>query len=447
LEVCVSVAPVVELPHPLVGGVERIEAALDLMPVEAWGGLEPEVVRSLVERLMRIEARVRGQLVAGTRVLDASGVAKKAGATSTGAMLAKSFGGDRRAADAMVHQGKAMEKAPATETALAEGQIGSAQAAIIAGAVKDLPDGVRPEDRQACEDTLIGDAGRLTLKDLRSRAMRITDQFKPDAEVDETENDTLAKREANAWKRSEFWMIDDGDGTCRGGFRLPEAQADMLKTAIHAICAPKRDHLRDHPGATDTTGTESESVYDRDLDFRTRLGMGCAELCSHLPADRLPANGGLGATLMVRLDLDTLRKGIRAATLSTGTRVSAAQARLMACNLGIIPQVFGGSSVPLDHGHERRLFTRHQKQALAARDGGCTFPGCDRPPEQSEAHHWRQAWANGATTTLDDGVLVCPHHHRVIHNDKWALRQGPDGHIEYRSPGALLWQRNHRWRP
>lgn len=444
-----SAAFVEELPHPLVGGVERLEGALDTMPTAAWGGLEPEVARDLVERLMRVEARVHAQLVAGARALETSGVAKKSGATSTGAMLAKSFGGDRRAADAMVHQGKALGKAPATETALARGQIGPAQASIIAGAVKDLPDDVRPEDRQACEDTLIGDAGRLTLKDLRSRAMRITDQFKPDPEVDKTENDTLAKREANAWKRSEFWMVDDGDGTCRGGFRLPEAQADMLKTAIHAISAPKRDHLRDHPGATkDESGSSAaESVYDRDLDFRTRLGMGFAELCSHLPADRLPANGGLGATLMVRLDLDTLRAGIRAATLSTGTRISAGQARLMACNLGIIPQVFGGKSLPLDHGHEQRLFTRHQKQALAARDGGCTFPGCDRPPEQSEAHHWRQPWADGATTTLDDGVLVCPHHHRTIHNDNWALRQAADGHIEYRPPGTLIWQRNHRWRP
>jgi hypothetical protein len=150
---------------------------------------------------------------------------------------------------------------------------------------------------------------------------------------------------------------------------------------------------------------------------------------------------------MVHLDLDTLTDGIKAATLSTGTRISASQARLMACNLGIIPQVFGGRSVPLDHGHEQRLFTKAQKQALAARDGGCTFPGCDRPPEQTEGHHWRAPWSHGGTTTLDDGVLICPHHHRLVHADGWRLREGPDGHIQYQRPGSDVWRQNHRWRP
>lgn len=178
------------------------------------------------------------------------------------------------------------------------------------------------------------------------------------------------------------------------------------------------------------------------------MDMGFAELCSHLPGHLLPGRSGLGATLLVRLDLDTLINGVKAATLSTGTRISASQARLMACNLGLIPQVFGGKSLPLDHGHEQRLFTKAQKQALAARDHGCTFPGCDRPPEQSEAHHDRKPWALGATTELADGVLICPHHHGLIHSEAWPIRLSPtDGRVEYRAPGSVVWRQNHRWRP
>ncbi|KAA1398257.1 HNH endonuclease signature motif containing protein, partial [Aeromicrobium ginsengisoli] len=243
------------------------------------------------------------------------------------------------------------------------------------------------------------------------------------------------------WRRSEFWMSDDGDGTCRGGFRIPQAQADQLRTAIEAISAPRRDHLHDHtPGA--------ESYYDRDLEHRHRLGMGFAELCDHLPTDKLPGKGGLSATLMVRFDHDTLVHGITPATLSTGTRISASQARLMACNAGLIPQVFNGKPLPLDHGHEQRLFTKTQKQALANRDGGCTFPDCDRPPEWCEAHHWRMRWADGGETRLADGVLICPFHHRTIHDTRWAIRMSPvDGHPEYRPPGSDTWKRNHRWRP
>lgn len=436
-----SVAPVMSLPHPLVGGVEQIEGALDGMPVDGWSGLEPAVLRESAERLMRIEARVTAQLMAVTRALDATGLAKASGASSTGAMLAGSFGGDRRGADGLVNQAKQLDQAPATGDALARGDIGPAQAAIIAGAVAGLPDDTTPEQKQACEDTLIGDAGRFTLKDLRSRSKRITDQFKPEPEVDEIENQTLESQEKDTWRRAEFWMTDDGDGTCRGGFRIPQAQADMLRAAIQAISAPRRDHLHDHTPA-------AESYYDKDLEHRHRLGMGFAELCDHLPTDRLPGKGGLGATLMVRFDYETLVAGIKPATMSTGTRISAGQARQMACRLGMIPQVFNGKSLPLDHGHEQRVFTRTQRQAMENRDGGCTFPGCDRPPGWCEAHHWRMRWADGSDTTLADGVLICPFHHRQVHDNRWTIRMSPaDGHPEYRPPGSDTWKRNHRWRP
>ena len=218
-----------------------------------------------------------------------------------------------------------------------------------------------------------------------------------------------------------------------------------------------------------TAGAGTGSIYDRDLDWSTRMRMGLAEVCSRLPGHLLPGRSGLGATLMVGLDLDTLLGGIKAATLSTGTRISASQARLMAMgprkvahsggeNLGLIPQVLGGKSVPLDHGHEQRYFpplaalaggapTRAQKQALATRDGGCTAPGCDRPPEQCEGHHWRLAWSHGATATLDDGVLICPFHHRRAHDENWQARLGPDGHIQWRRPGHTTWHQNQRYRP
>ena len=436
--VCRSVA---SLPHPLVCGVEAIKDALDQMPTGAWDGLEPATIAQLSEELLRIEARVKAQQVAAARVLDASGFAKSQGASSTGAMLAGAFGGDRRAGDQMVFMGKALESASRTEDALARGEIGPSQAAIIASAIGDLSEETTPEQKQACEDTLIGDAGRFSLKDLRSRSRRITDQFKPAPEVDQIENQTLERQEKDAWRRSEFWMVDNRDGTHRGGFVIPDAQADMLRTAIEAISAPRRDHLHDRTPA-------AESYYDKDLEHRHRLGMGLAELAGHLPGDKLPGKGGLGATLMVRFDYDTLVRGIKPATLSTGTRISAGQARQMACRLGMIPQVFNGKSLPLDHGHEQRVFTKAQKQALDNRDGGCTFPSCDRPPEWCEAHHWRTRWADGSDTTLDDGVLICPFHHRTIHDHGWAIRMSPvDGHPEYQAPGTDTWKRNHRWRP
>lgn len=436
----VTASPLVPLPHPLLCAVEAIEGALDRMQTDAWSGLAPTDVRGLSERLMRAEARLKAHQLAAARALDASGIAKQVGAASTGAMLAGAFGGDRRAGDQLVRIARSLEAAPAVEGALASGQIGESQAAIIASAVAGLPADTTDDQRQACEDTLIGDAGRLTLADLRQRALRITDQFKPVPEVDQLENDALVERERMARKRSEFWMVPNHDGTHRGAFVLPDAQADMLRTAIEAISAPRRDHLHD-------VG-ETDSVFDRDLDHRTRLGLGFAELCGHLPTDQLPGRGGLGATLLVKLDYETLVDGIKPATLSSGTRISAGEARKMACRLGVIPAVFNGKSVPLDHGAEKRFFTKAQRAILDETQAGCTFPGCDRPPGWCEAHHGKLPYSIGKTTHLNEGVLLCAFHHHEVHDGDWAIRFNPsDNYPEFRPSRSGTWHRNHRWRP
>ena len=438
-----TAVPVTSLPHPLVCGVESLHAILDTMPIAAWDGLEPCEAKRLCDELAHIQARVSAQQTAGVRRVDESGLARKSGATSTGSMLAGAFGGDRAAGDRLVRSAKALKSASRTEEALSRGEISSSQAEVIASAIGSLSDEVTAEQRQACEDTLIGDARRFTIKDLRRRALRVTDAFKPKDEVDADENAALVSLERSARARSEFWLVNQRDGTVRGGFTIPEAAGDMLLSAIQGISAPRRDHL--HRG-TDVDG--NDSVYDRDLDHRHRLGMGFAELCEHLPTDRLPSAGGVGATLMVRFDYDTLVDGVAPATLSTGTRLSAGQVRKLACRVGIIPQVFDGKSLPLDHGAEKRFFTKHQRRAMEDRDGGCTFPGCDRPPAWCEAHHARNPWAIGKTTRLEEGVLICARHHHVVHDAGWSIRFHPDDGIpEYRPHGTLQWQRNTRWRP
>jgi hypothetical protein len=75
------------------------------------------------------------------------------------------------------------------------------------------------------------------------------------------------------------------------------------------------------------------------------------------------------------------------AALPSGDEVSVSEARRLACSAGVVPAVLGGASVPLDLGRSARLFDRRQRLALTLRDGGCVFPGCDRPPGWCEAHH------------------------------------------------------------
>jgi hypothetical protein len=70
-----------------------------------------------------------------------------------------------------------------------------------------------------------------------------------------------------------------------------------------------------------------------------------------------------------------------------------------------------------------RGFTAVQRIALAARDGGCRFPGCDRPASWCEAHHIDQWERDNGRTDVADGILLCRHHHMLIHNYSWRIRR------------------------
>ena len=118
------------------------------------------------------------------------------------------------------------------------------------------------------------------------------------------------------------------------------------------------------------------------------------------------------------------------ATLDTGTRISAGEARRLACAHRIVPAVLDGASVPLDLGRTRRLHTRAQRLAMSIRDRGCTAVGCDRPPSLCHAHH-DQPWSLGGSTDLETGRLLCGHHHRRIHDPAYHHHVRPDGTVEY----------------
>ena len=99
----------------------------------------------------------------------------------------------------------------------------------------------------------------------------------------------------------------------------------------------------------------------------------------NLPDTGLPVHGGTTTSVMVTLDLDTLLTGIGVATTSTGDRVTAEQARRLACQARIIPVVLGRKGEVLDLGRSARLFSPAQRKALAIRDKECTTEGCSDP--------------------------------------------------------------------
>ena len=78
------------------------------------------------------------------------------------------------------------------------------------------------------------------------------------------------------------------------------------------------------------------------------------------------------------------------------------------------------------------------RRALEARDGGCRFPGCSHA-RYVDAHHIKH-WADGGETTLDNLILLCRRHHRLLHEAGFTIHGHPGGELEFRRP-------DRRWIP
>jgi hypothetical protein len=104
--------------------------------------------------------------------------------------------------------------------------------------------------------------------------------------------------------------------------------------------------------------------------------------------------------------------------------VSTTTAQRYVCAAGTVPILFDQDEQVVNVGRDQRLFTRRQRIGMAARDGGCVWPGCDRPPSWCEAHHIDEWDAHHGRMDIADGVLLCRFHHLMVHDRGWRIHRG-----------------------
>jgi hypothetical protein len=403
-------------PHPIVACAAVLDGAL-----KDVASVEPAFM-SVADKQAALTAlsSVRSQLDALTaRVLAAAGdVADAQGLRDAAAWLAGETRTTQREARRDLALGRTLAQHPWVATELTSGGLRTEQARVIAGAVDALPSHVDAQTREAAETVLVGLADKHDARDLKQIGKRILDVVAP--EVGEShEAAVLEAEESRAATGVELTMSDDGEGRCRGSFVVPSHIGKMFRRHLLALANPARH-------------TEAE-LRDESGEFkplRRRLGEAFVEYVERYPTEATPQTAGVNATVVVTMTLAELLAEHATALLDDGSRMSAGQARRLACEAGIIPVVLGTDSQPLDMGRLRRLFTKAQRIALALRDRGCTARGCETSASGCHAHH-DDPWSRGGLTDLANGRLLCPRHHRLAHDSRYAMTVHADNEVTF----------------
>ena len=398
----------------------RLGGVLDELHEVSLGALGDADVTRLVDGMTVASSRIAAQSCRAVAEADRRRLGDAVGARHTAAWLAGRSRSTRAEAARLTRLGTTLERdvhAPVAR-ALAAGVLRVEQARVIVEAVDALPARVDAATRDQARDHLLAAAADHDAKALRQLGKRILDLVAP--EVGEShEEAVLAEEEARAAATADFTLVDDGEGRCHGRFTVPSHVGAMLKRHLLALANPARhteDELRDETGGWKP--------------LRRRLGEAFIEYVERYPTDHTPQTAGVNATIVITMTLEQLLGEHATALLDDGTRMTAGQARRLACEAGIIPAVLGTDSHPLDLGRTARLYNKAQRVALGLRDGGCTARGCETTASGCHAHH-DDPWSRGGLTDLARGRLLCPAHHRLAHDSRYAVTIHADNTITF----------------
>ena len=169
----------------------------------------------------------------------------------------------------------------------------------------------------------------------------------------------------------------------------------------------------------------SKPAANDDRTARQRRADALVELARRqLQSGNVPTTAGQRPHLVVTTPAATLRgdHGAPSGELDRGWPVPAETVRRIACDAAVKEiTVDAQTGEPLSVGRSRRTVPPAMRRALALRDQGCRFPGCDRPVEWTDAHHVKH-WADDGKTEVQNLVLLCRRCHRRVHEGRWQVR-------------------------
>jgi hypothetical protein len=210
--------------------------------------------------------------------------------------------------------------------------------------------------------------------------------------------------------------------------RAAEALAERMSMTGEPL-GPVRPHLAE---------ADSRWQASRRSDPRhhgQRMHDALEDLCDRLlrTDNPVPDTGGTPATVIITIDHDDLTTNTGYGLSSDGTLIRTHTIRRLSDQADIYTAILTKQGQLLRLGRSRRIASRNQTIALYARDSGCSFPGCDTPPEWCERHHVIP-WIDGGATDLDKPDPALPLPPPQLRQQRLALPHHHDGLPEWSPP-------------
>ncbi len=352
---------------------------------------------------------------------------------------------------------------PVLSAALTAGTVGVDQTRTILATMTGLPDAVDQDTRDFCEAVLVEHAPITEPRPFAIFARAVAVTCDPDGSLDRRDPAdrvelTVGPRNPRTGLTRLTGLLDDIGvellGQSLNGLTTPRPAPDgspdprsaatrraqgfteMLRRYLDSGTAPVTGGHKPHLTLTMTL----TDLQHRTTSTCTGAG-GCNGVepgsctgergCSGTGGERSPGAGAGSCTGAGGCNSTGAGGGF--GLLDHGGPITAAKARMIACDAEVLPIVLGSASQVLDVGRATRVFPTSIRRALIHRDKGCAFPGCDRPPAWADGHHLVH-WADGGPTSLANAVLVCRLHHSLIHRGDWTVRLATDHRPEFIPP-------------
>ena len=392
-----------------------LSVAREILDTEFWKIL-PDDLLMLGRQLEALSRTIHAAQLHLTGEIDTRGMAGLRSCSSTHALLrqalnisnADAIGRVKAARQILNRETLTSDELPpllpVRAHAVDNGKLGAEHIRTIVETMDKIPAAAPAAAIAACEKALVETGVACDPNFLERAATRILERVDPDGDLDD--------RTADARMGLDFGGRNIRTGLTPLKGHLDDHGVEVVKKALDALAAPL---------------PASDGSPDSRTPSNRRASALIAALRGYLDAGTGPSQGGEKPHLTVILSWDVITGMISNAGYDTGGHLTPAQARRLLCDAQVIPAVLGINGEVLDVGRNSRTFPQAVRRAIAARDRGCVWDGCDRPPDWCDAHHVKFWTRHFGSTSYPNGVLLCPYHHAEIHKEAWTIRMAPAG--------------------